>query len=141
MNAMCDMAQFVVSKPTKNTTASYLARLFMEHVLLKFGFCAIVVVDDGSTFRGLFKEMYSLLKIRFHAAAKRNHKSISVERFHNFLKKGITFYSEERGTNKCFVEAAMVLAYAWNASPIDGTGIIRSIPAIGRELNFLWTSS
>ena len=132
MNAMCDMTRFVISIRTKNNTATYLDRLFMEHVLLKFGFCAVVVVDDGITFRGLFEEMCALLKIKFHAAAKRNHKSISVERFHNFLKKGVTIYAEERGSNECFVEAAMVLAYAWNASPIDGTGIIRSIPAIGR---------
>ena len=27
--------------------------------------------------------------------------------------------------------------YAWNASPIDGTDILRSVPAIGRELKFL----
>ena len=54
MNAMCDMTQFVISIPTKNTTAAYLVRLFMEHVFLKFGSCAVVVFDDGSTFRGLF---------------------------------------------------------------------------------------
>ena len=94
------------------------------------------MVDDGSTFRGLFEDICKLLKIRFHAAAKRNHRSIEVERFHAFLNRGTTIYTEERGSNACFVEAAMVLAYAWNASPIDGTGIIRSVPAIGRELKF-----
>ena len=136
LNSMCDMSQFVVSVPVKQTSASYLARVFMENVLLKFGICAVIVVDDGSTFRGLFEEMCSLLKIRFHAAAKRNHRSIGVERFHAFLNRGTTIFSEERGSNECFVEAAMVLAYAWNASPIDGTGIIRSVPALGRELKF-----
>ena len=30
----------------------------------------------------------------------------------------------------------MATAYAWNASPIDGTDIIRSVPAIGRELRY-----
>ena len=136
LNAMCDMCQFVISIPIKNMSASYLARLFMEQVLLKFGICAVVVIDDGSTFRGLFEEMCSLLKIRFHAAAKRNHKSIGVEKFHAFLNKGVTIYAEERGSNECFVEAAMVLVYAWNASPIDGTGFIRSVPEIGRILKF-----
>jgi len=28
------------------------------------------------------------------------------------------------------------VGYAWNISPIDGTNILRSIPAIGRELRF-----
>ena len=34
------------------------------------------------------------------------------------------------------IECGMISAYAWNASPIDGTDIIRSVPAIGRELKF-----
>ena len=35
-----------------------------------------------------------------------------------------------------FSETAMVSAYAWNAMPIDGADIIRSIPAIGFILCF-----
>ena len=30
----------------------------------------------------------------------------------------------------------MIAAYAWNAMPIDGTDICRSIPVIGRPLRF-----
>lgn len=30
----------------------------------------------------------------------------------------------------------MATAYAWNASPIDGTDIVRSVLAIGHELRF-----
>ena len=30
-----------------------------------------------------------------------------------------------------FTEAGIVAGYAWNSAPIDGTDIIRSIPAIG----------
>jgi len=35
-----------------------------------------------------------------------------------------------------FVEVGMATVYAWNASPIDGTDIVRSVPAIGRTLRF-----
>ena len=45
-------------------------------------------------------------------------------------------FGEERETSEYFVESGMLSVYAWNASPIDGTEIIRSIPAIGRELKF-----
>ena len=44
--------------------------------------------------------------------------------------------TEDRGTSEPFVEIGMATAYAWNASPIDGTDIIRSVPAIGRELRY-----
>ena len=44
-------------------------------------------------------------------------------------------FGEERATSEYFVEYGMLSsAYAWNTSPIDGIYIIRSIPAIGREL-------
>ena len=38
--------------------------------------------------------------------------------------------------SEIFVEVAMVLAYAWNASPIDSTDINISVPAIGYELKY-----
>jgi hypothetical protein len=59
--------------------------------------------------------------------ARGNHKAVSVQRF---------FVLSDRGTNKVFVEAVHCSAYAWKASPIDGTDIIRSVTAVGREFKF-----
>ena len=136
MNSMCNMMQFVVSVATEHITASYLARLFMEHVLLKFGLCAVIVVDTDSKFKSTFVEMAECLNIKVHVAASRNHHTVGVERFHIFLNHTNTIYDEERGTLECFVEYAMVAAYVWNASHIDGTDIVRSVPAIGHKLKF-----
>ena len=95
-----------------------------------------VVCDDGNDFRGTFEKMCRALNIKFHVVAKRNHKAVGVERFHKFLNHSEKISTEERGTSEAFVEVAMATAYAWNASPIEGTDIIRSFPAIGRELRF-----
>ena len=59
-----------------------------------------------------------------------------VEKFHRFLNKAITIAVEDRGTNDVFVAASIAAEYYWNSSPIDGTDILRSIPAIGCELQF-----
>jgi len=136
LNTMCDMSQFVVSVPICGAESSYVARIFMESVLLKFGICAMVVVDEGSEYRRTFEQMCKALKLRFHPVAKRNHKAVGVERFHKFLNHAQTIATEQRGTPEIFVECAMTAAYAWNASVIDGTDIVRSIPAIGRVLKF-----
>ena len=48
----------------------------------------------------------------------------------------MTIVTEERGTNNNFVPAGIVADYSSNSTPIDGTGIIRSILVIGRELKF-----
>ena len=55
INVMCNMAQFVVVVPVPNEVASTLAESFMQHVLLKFGICHLVILDDGSPFKGVFR--------------------------------------------------------------------------------------
>ena len=62
---MCDLMHFVVSTPTKNTTAENVVELFMEEVLLNFGMCAVIVIDYGITFKGAFQIMYKALKIAY----------------------------------------------------------------------------
>ena len=136
LNSMCDMTQFVVVAPAKHTEASYLARLFMESILLKFGLCIMVVIDQGSEFQGVFKKMCKLLNIRYHSVAKRNHKAVSVEWFHKFLNYSQHICTEECCTSAAFVKCTYTTAYAWNTSPIDGTDIIRSVPAISCKLKF-----
>jgi len=136
LNAMCDKTQFVIVTPTPNIHAHMLAKLFMQDVLLKVGFCATVVVDDGNSFKDSFKAMCDILNIRYHPLSKGNHQALSVECFHHYLNKALTIARNDRHNSSDFVPAACAATYTWNSSPIDGTDIIRSIPAIGREFKF-----
>ena len=47
INTMCDMSQFVVVVPVPNNSSATLASFFMQHVIMKFGLCHLVVLDDG----------------------------------------------------------------------------------------------
>jgi hypothetical protein len=96
----------------------------------------LIVVDDGSTFKGLFQTVCSILHIDIDVAARGNHKAVGVEHFHQFLNKAVAIAANDRGTNTVCVEAAHTAAYAWNSSPIDGTDIIRSVPTVGRPFRF-----
>ena len=111
MKSICDMTQFVVDIATEYITASHLAQLFMESVLLKFGLCAVLIVDADSKFKGNFVEMAECLNIKVHVAASCNHRTVGVEQFHQFINHTTTIYAEERGTPECFVECGMVSAY------------------------------
>ena len=82
---MCDMTEFVMCVAITMTEASYPARMFMEHILLKFGLFIMVVCDDDNDFIDTFKKMCVALNIRFHIVAKRNHKAVGIEKFHKFL--------------------------------------------------------
>ena len=89
-----------------------LAQMFMEYVLLKFGLCIMVVIDDGNEFRGVFEGMCNAPNIRFHIVANRNHKAVRVERLHKFLNHAQKISTEERGASKTFIEVGMASVYA-----------------------------
>ena len=65
MNSMCDISQFVVSSATTDITAAHLAQLFIMDVILSFGMCSVVVVDNGSSFKQLFKLICEALDITY----------------------------------------------------------------------------
>ena len=73
MNIMCDLTQFIVSSPTQDIDAASLAQLFMSDVIITFGMCSIVVIDDGSTFKRVFMGMCTSLNINHWCISHSNH--------------------------------------------------------------------
>ena len=65
MNAICNLTQFVVSKPTYNITTENLAKLFMEEIFLNFGTCAVIVINDDNAFKGKSQKMCESLRITY----------------------------------------------------------------------------
>ena len=53
INAMCDMSQFVVVVPVPDESSATLSSYFMHHVLMKFGLCHLVVLDNGSLLKAI----------------------------------------------------------------------------------------
>lgn len=87
MNAMCDITQFVVSSLTVDISVASLAQLFVANIILSFGMCSAVVIDDVSTFKGAFISICIVLDIRQWCLARGNYRGNSVERYHRFLNK------------------------------------------------------
>ena len=107
----------------------------MQHILIKFGLCHFVVVDDSTSFKRSFIAMCQTLNSHYDILTKRNHKDFTVEHFYPFLKR-FTIATEVGGTNEIFVPTSIDADYTRNSTPINGTDIIRSIPALDRELHF-----
>ena len=108
LNCMCNMTKFVCSVALAHVNAAKLARAFVEGVLLKYGLCLVIVVDDDSDVMALFEATSKSLNIRLHKAAKRNHKAIGVERYYTFLNHNVKIISSVRQTHKCFVEVGHI---------------------------------
>ncbi len=136
LGAMDDLTGFMIVAELKDLSSATLATTLMQQVLLKVGMCGMIRPDADSKFLGHFVAVCKILDIPFDAAARNNHKSVSVERFFRFLNKAATIECNAHGSHAISVEAVHVAAYAWNASVIDGTEIIRSVPAVGRPFRF-----
>ena len=136
LNCMCDLTQFVVSSVVNDISSEALSLTFMENVVLKYGICAVVAVDAGSNFKHIFERMCDILDITYWPLARGNHHGLSVERYHRYLNKTQTIQGANVGTHDNFKRNVLVSAYGWNSAPIDGTNIVRSIPAVGREFRF-----
>ena len=136
INVMCYLTQFVVSTPTYNIAADNFAKLFMEEMFVNFGTCAVIVIDDGSTFKGTSQTMRKALKITYWCILRGNHKGNSVETFHHFLNKAQTITGGDWGKHAGFIQDAKTSQYDWNSSLIDYTDTSRILTAIGKEFHF-----
>ena len=70
MNVMCGMTQFVIAILVPNERGATLTEHFMQHVLLKFGICHLVILDDGNPFKGVFTAICKALNINYDILAK-----------------------------------------------------------------------
>ena len=70
------------------------------------------------------------------AVSRGNHRAIRNERFHRYLNKALKITVADLRSVTAWWQTVLFSVYAWNASPIDGTDIIRSSAAVGREFPF-----
>ena len=117
-------------------TADKVATLVFTHFFVPFGLPRLIFVDKDGLFASVFQELFRLLKVPIHVAAPGNHKAIRCERFHRYLNKVETINTADKKDLTLWKQGVLFACYAWNASPIDGTDIPRSVVAIGRDFPF-----
>ena len=78
---------------------------------MKFGLCPLVVIDDGTQFKGAFVAMCTALDLNYDILAKRNYEGLTVEHFHRFLNKVVTIAMEDRQRNDVFIPAVIAAGY------------------------------
>ena len=66
---------------------------------MKFILCHLIVIDDGTPFKCAFVGMCIALDLNYDILSKRNHKGLTIEIFHRFLKKAATIAMEGRQRN------------------------------------------
>jgi len=100
------------------------------------GLPRLIIVDADGLFAGVFKTLFELLRAPVQPVAKENHKAIRNERFHRYLNKVERINSADTDSLLQWKQGVLFSIYGWNAAPIDGTDIPRSVVAMGREFPF-----
>ena len=80
--------------------------------------------------------MHAALGVIYWSFACGNQKGMSVEKYHWFLIKTQEIAGQYIGTHEVFTHNAKTSQYTWNITPIDATGILRSVADFGREFRF-----
>jgi hypothetical protein len=127
---ICNLIGFAILVLIKSILSSAVAVAFMERVPLQIGFCRSVHVNANNKFKSALEAMCKLLSLQFSTAVKGNHQSISIDQFFKYANKAVTIATKDRATLSIWIPAILLDTYAWNCSPIDGTDILWSIPAV-----------
>lgn len=122
---------YLVELNSKTVAVAAFTTFFAVH-----GLPRLIMIDEGSENKGVLIAMCELLAVPHHVVSKENHKAILNERYHRYLKKVGKIHTADCQSLSEWKMGAAFACYAWNASPIDGTNIIRSFAAVGREFLF-----
>ena len=124
-------ATFVDSLDSETMTKAAFTAFFITH-----GLPRLVVIDSGSEFAGALVILCQGIGLPHYTVSKGNHKAIICERFHKYLNKVQKIHAADCETFQDFMFGTIFAVYAWNSAPVDGTNIVRSYAAIGREFLF-----
>ena len=131
--ATCIMTTFSICDMLNSITAKETTQSIIKRVFLVIGLPRMIIIDAGSEFAGLLKQVCDQLLIKYYTVSKGNHKAIIVERVNRYLNKIQRIHQIDTETYKDWINGIMLGIYAWNAAPIDSMDITRSFAAIGRE--------
>ncbi len=97
---------------TNNKSIGYHISSTIMKILLRYGFCHMVVLDKDSKFFGVCCEAIDLLKINCHILSSAKHNPMIVERVNRYLTKGLKIMCNECDSVRVALEAILLLLYA-----------------------------
>lgn len=95
--ATCELTKFSIAIPTFDQTSLTTAEVYIKHVILQYGFPAVVTSDRGTDFMSeLFKQVNKMLKIKQISTTPYNPKANIVERRNRSTSEYLRCYTELR---------------------------------------------
>ena len=136
LTSLCNTTSFATTAEISQVNSEEVRDKAFQQILVPNGLPLIIIIDQGSEFKGLLTGFCMELGIRFEVVSPEQHDGILCERFHRYLNKVMRIIGADRkGFDQWKLDRSFA-TYAWNAAPVDGTDIARSIPAKMRTFRF-----
>ena len=136
LTSLDTMTGFASVAVIKDTSSETVARTVFASFFVPNGLPKLILLDAGSENKGMLIDMCRILRVKHHAVAPENHNGVLCERFHRYLNKVQKIGAANTQSFTQWAQGIAFAAYSWNAAPIDGTNIVRSFVAKGRDFPF-----
>jgi hypothetical protein len=136
LTCLCTMTGFVSLAFISTVNSEATARMSFSHFFVSNGSPKLILVNDGSDFKGVLAQMCETLGIQYYVVAPEAHNAVFSKRFHRYLNKVERLGVVDHQSYEKWKMNAIFASYAWNASPIDGTDVISSFAAKARTFRF-----
>lgn len=119
--ATCDLTAYSIAIPTVDMTAKTTAEVYIKHIILQFGFPAMVSSDRGTDFMSdLFKQVNKILKIKQTSTTPYNPRANIVERRNRSTSEYLKCYTEAKPDT--WAELLPYCTFAYNITVNVTTG-------------------
>lgn len=131
--ATCDLTKFSVAIPTMDHTAATTAGVFLEHIILKYGFPSMVSHDQGTEFMNeIFEKLNDDLKIKQISTTPYHPSSNIVERQNRNTNQYLRCYIDEKP--QIWAKLLPYATFAYNITIHTSTGYAPFHLLYGREV-------
>lgn len=130
------LTAFAIGQFVHSLESSHIATTMFSSCFSVTGLPKLVIIDSGSEFAGVLCQLCQSIGIAHHTVSRGNHKAILVERFNRYMNKAQRLHAANCETFQEWQLGTAFALYGWNSAPIDGTNIVRSYAAMGREFPF-----
>jgi hypothetical protein len=136
ITSLCNLVSFATVGFLENMESEIITKVIMSQIILPNGLPKLVLLDEDSLFKNDLRLVLDDLGIAFHIVSAEQHEGILCERFHRYLNKVQRIAGLDTKDHSNWMMNTSFAAYAWNASPVDGTDVIRSFAAKARTFHF-----
>jgi hypothetical protein len=118
----CGMCSFAAMEPITNANPTTYASAILK-IILQYGFCHTVVLNNDSKFFCMCRKALDLLQINGHVLSRSNHNPLIDKQLNHYLNQRLCIMCNKRDSNQIALKGILLLIYAWNSCPILGTDI------------------